>query len=117
MEVPKVARQRFLDDVTNSVGDTFLAHSLQCAQCHDHKFDPYTAGDFYRFGAFFADLEQVGVYSGNARSTGNYPPMLALPRVEQTDLIKAVDERITALKVERASPNIAANQDLPLIHI
>ncbi|MCB1206653.1 MAG: DUF1549 domain-containing protein, partial [Verrucomicrobiae bacterium] len=40
MEVAKVARQRFLDDVTNSVGETFLAHSLQCARCHDHKFDP-----------------------------------------------------------------------------
>jgi hypothetical protein len=40
MEVAKIARQRFLDDVTNSVGETFLAHSLQCARCHDHKFDP-----------------------------------------------------------------------------
>ena len=40
MEVPKIARQRFLDDVTNSVGETFLGHSLQCARCHDHKFDP-----------------------------------------------------------------------------
>jgi hypothetical protein len=40
MEVPKVARQRFLDDVTDAVGQTFLAQPLQCARCHDHKFDP-----------------------------------------------------------------------------
>ncbi|MCA9070598.1 MAG: DUF1549 domain-containing protein, partial [Planctomycetaceae bacterium] len=40
MEVPKVARQRFLDDVTDTVGQVFLGHMLQCARCHDHKFDP-----------------------------------------------------------------------------
>ena len=47
MEVAKIARQRFLDDVTNSVGETFLAHSLQCARCHDHKFDPIPTRDYY----------------------------------------------------------------------
>ncbi|MFM9168069.1 MAG: DUF1549 domain-containing protein, partial [Verrucomicrobiota bacterium] len=46
MEVPKIARQRFLDDVSNSVGETFLAHSLQCARCHDHKFDPIPTKDY-----------------------------------------------------------------------
>ena len=34
------ARQQYLDDVTNAVGETFLAHALKCAKCHDHKFDP-----------------------------------------------------------------------------
>lgn len=53
MEVAKVARQRFLDDVTNSVGETFLAHSLQCAKCHDHKFDPVPTRDYYGIQAVF----------------------------------------------------------------
>ncbi|MEO2042168.1 MAG: PSD1 and planctomycete cytochrome C domain-containing protein, partial [Pirellulales bacterium] len=53
MEVPRVARQRFLDDVTNSVGETFLAHSLQCAKCHDHKFDPVPTRDYYSIQAIF----------------------------------------------------------------
>ena len=48
MEVAKVARQRFLDDVTNSVGEAFLGHSLQCARCHDHKFDEISQADFAR---------------------------------------------------------------------
>ncbi len=54
MEVPKIARQRFLDDVVNSVGETFLAHSLQCARCHDHKFDPIPTRDYYAVQAVFA---------------------------------------------------------------
>ncbi|MFM9000578.1 MAG: DUF1549 and DUF1553 domain-containing protein, partial [Opitutia bacterium] len=53
MEVPKVARQRFLDDVTNAVGETFLAQSLQCARCHDHKFDPVATRDYYAVQAVF----------------------------------------------------------------
>jgi len=57
MEVAKVARQRFLDDVTNSVGETFLAHSLQCARCHDHKFDPVPTRDYYGIQAVFATTQ------------------------------------------------------------
>jgi mono/diheme cytochrome c family protein len=57
MEVAKVARQRFLDDMTNSVGETFLAHSLQCARCHDHKFDPVPTGDYYAIQAVFATTQ------------------------------------------------------------
>ena len=57
MEVAKIARQRFLDDVTNSVGETFLAHSLQCARCHDHKFDPIPTQDYYSIQAVFATTQ------------------------------------------------------------
>ena len=57
MEVAKVARQRFLDDVTNSVGEVFLAHSLQCARCHDHKFDPVPTHDYYAIQACFGTTQ------------------------------------------------------------
>ena len=40
---------------------------MGCAQCHDHKFDPYTTQDFYRLAAFFADIKEVGVYGGNSK--------------------------------------------------
>ena len=57
MEVERVARQRFLDDVTNSVGETFLGHALQCARCHDHKFDPVPTADYYSIAAVFATTQ------------------------------------------------------------
>jgi hypothetical protein len=57
MEVPKVARQRFLDDVTQTVGETFLGHALQCARCHDHKFDPVPTRDYYAMQAVFATTQ------------------------------------------------------------
>jgi hypothetical protein len=57
MEVAKVARQRFLDDVTDTVGQVFLAHMLQCARCHDHKFDPTPTRDYYSIQAVFATTQ------------------------------------------------------------
>ncbi|QDS94564.1 Planctomycete cytochrome C [Roseimaritima multifibrata] len=57
MEVAKVARMRFLDDVTNSVGETFLGQSLQCCRCHDHKFDPIPTRDYYSVQAIFATTQ------------------------------------------------------------
>jgi mono/diheme cytochrome c family protein len=57
MEVPKVARQKLLDDITDSVGQVFLAHPLQCARCHDHKFDPLPTRDYYSLQAVFATTQ------------------------------------------------------------
>ena len=59
MEVARVARQKFLDDVTDSVGQVFLAHMLQCARCHDHKFDPIPTRDYYSMQAIFASTQLV----------------------------------------------------------
>ncbi len=59
MEVAKIARQRFLDDVTDTVGQAFLGHLLQCARCHDHKFDPIPTRDYYSLQAVFATTQLV----------------------------------------------------------
>ncbi len=59
MEVAKVARQRFLDDVTDIVGQTFMGHTLQCARCHDHKFDPIPTRDYYAIQACFSTTQLV----------------------------------------------------------
>lgn len=57
MSVFRVTRQQWLDDVTDSVGQTFLAHPLQCAKCHDHKFDPVPTRDYYSLMAVFTTTQ------------------------------------------------------------
>lgn len=57
MSVAKVTRQQFLDDVTHSVGVTFLGQGLRCCKCHDHKFDPLPTRDYYRMQANFAPVQ------------------------------------------------------------
>ena len=46
-------RQDFLDEVTTATGSIFLGLTLGCARCHDHKYDPVPARDYFRFQAFF----------------------------------------------------------------
>lgn len=57
MSVFRITRQQWLDDVTDSVGQTFLAHPLQCAKCHDHKFDPIPTRDYYSMMAVFSTTQ------------------------------------------------------------
>ncbi|MES2569218.1 MAG: DUF1549 and DUF1553 domain-containing protein, partial [Verrucomicrobiota bacterium] len=45
-----------LNDVTDVTADVFLGLGLQCARCHDHKFDPLLQKDYYRLQAFFAPI-------------------------------------------------------------
>lgn len=53
------ARQIYLDDVVNSVGQTFLATTMRCFKCHDHKFDPLPTRDYYRMTAAFATTQMA----------------------------------------------------------
>lgn len=45
-----------LDDIADVSGDVFLGLSMKCARCHDHKFDPISQKDYYRFRAFFSAI-------------------------------------------------------------
>ena len=47
-------RQEKLLEMVNGVGSAFLGLTVGCARCHDHKFDPISAGDYYRLQAFFS---------------------------------------------------------------
>lgn len=55
----KEARQIFLDDVVNVVGQTFLSTTMRCVKCHDHKFDPIPTRDYYRLYAAFSATQMA----------------------------------------------------------
>ena len=59
---------------TNTVGTVWLGLTVGCAQCHDHKYDPWTQRDYYRLFAFFNDLEEVDI---DAPLPGERGPYLA----------------------------------------
>ena len=59
---------KYAADRVRNVSTVWLGSTLGCAECHDHKFDPFLATDFYSMAAFFADIEEQGVFGG----TGNW---------------------------------------------
>ena len=60
---PKEYLAKYGAERVRTIGGAWLGSTLGCSECHDHKFDPFTAKDFYAMQAFFADVKQWGVYS------------------------------------------------------
>jgi hypothetical protein len=58
---PREYTHRYAADRVRNVASVWLGVTLGCAECHDHKFDPLPARDFYRLAAFFADIQEKGV--------------------------------------------------------
>ncbi|MGE3313371.1 MAG: DUF1553 domain-containing protein, partial [Limisphaerales bacterium] len=56
---PKDYEARMLTDRVRAVGAAWMGQTTGCAQCHDHKFDPFSTRDFYSLGAFFADVQEA----------------------------------------------------------
>ena len=65
-------------DRVRNVSAVWMGATVGCAQCHDHKYDPYTIGDFYKLSAFFADIHDDG-FGGNSLPTVRPPYLKVYP--------------------------------------
>ncbi len=63
--IPEENLVNYVADRVKTTSETFLGLTLGCAQCHDHKYDPVTQRDYYRFYAFFNTVGDQGL-DGNA---------------------------------------------------
>lgn len=102
---------KYIAERVRNASGTWLGITLGCAECHDHKFDPFTTKDFYRFEAFFADIRERGLYSG-ANSDGNWGPFVKVPTAEQSAQLDALSVRIAELQqvLNTPTPELAAAQ-------
>ncbi|WP_169974450.1 PSD1 and planctomycete cytochrome C domain-containing protein [Tautonia rosea] len=100
---------KYAADRVRNVSAVWLGATMGCAECHDHKYDPYTQRDFYRIAAFFADLEQRGAYPGpDATPTIRAPEIEVLDPIDRQALLE-VEQAIEALTI---AGNNANKQDL-----
>lgn len=78
---------------------TFLGLTLQCARCHDHKYDPIERLDYYRFFAFFNNVDEQGVY---IETRGNTGPQIKVPTPQQVLELAELDRQLAELQQQIA---------------
>ena len=98
----KEYRAKYASDRVRNASVVWLGSTVGCAECHDHKFDPITQKDFYRFAAFFADLKEKGFYDGGF-DRGDWGPTMKLPSDAQKAQLARLDAEIAAAKEGVAS--------------
>ena len=84
-----------LVDRTNTTASVWLGSTMGCAQCHNHKFDPFPQKDYYRMLAFFSNSEH------HRAGAGDYwmaEPELQLPSAEQEKQSRVIHARIDELQ-------------------
>ncbi|BDC48294.1 hypothetical protein F183_A06100 [Bryobacterales bacterium F-183] len=89
----------YAKDRADTTGAVWLGLTVGCATCHDHKFDPITAKDFYSLGAFFRNTQQK-VMDGNIPDT---PPVLVVPGEADREKWTAVNARLRDIRKDLAS--------------
>lgn len=92
-------------DRVRNVTSVWMGATVGCAQCHDHKYDPYTAKDFYALGAFFADVRDDG-YAGNSLPTIR-PPEMYYYTDEQESEIAAIETELNQLATRAERDRLA----------
>lgn len=90
---------KYAADRLRATSGAWMGATFGCAECHDHKYDPYTMRDFYRFEAFFADITERGIYHG-ANDNGQWGPMMPTPTREQSAEQARLDAEIAALQCQ-----------------
>ncbi len=83
----------------------FLGLTVQCARCHDHKYDPITMGDFYGLIAFFNSIEEPGVYTQIPNAARAYEPAITVPTAGHAESIARLDSELAALIATRDQPS------------
>jgi hypothetical protein len=76
--VPEEYRVEYLIDKTKTFGKGILGVTIECAQCHDHKYDPFSQKDYYRLLAFFNNTKEPGFEGDVSTSKPAKTPFLKL---------------------------------------
>jgi hypothetical protein len=81
-------RVEYVVDRVHTTATVFMGLTMKCARCHDHKFDPISQRDYYRFFAFFNSVPERGI-DGHK---GNAVPLMRFPSADQKARLAELNE-------------------------
>ena len=85
-------RIKYLVDRVNTTSTAFLGLTMECAQCHKHKFDPITQREYYELAAFFNSL------TGRGNTKGATAPTIRLPRLGQEQKLGKISTELSTVE-------------------
>ncbi len=103
--IPEEYENEYAIDRVETLGVGILGHTVGCARCHDHKYDPISIRDFYAFAGFFSKTLENGFYSpgGTIPAAGfvgaEHGASLVLPDPDTEARLRALEEEISALQL------------------
>lgn len=83
-------RLEYVFDRTNTTATAFMGLTMECARCHDHKFDPISQEEYYQLSAFFNNVKELGMTGDD----GNYGPMLVMLEEDEEERLSTLDTKI-----------------------
>lgn len=83
-------RVEYVADRVRTTGIAFMGVTMQCAKCHDHKYDPVSEREYYQFSAFFDNINDTG----QIPNSGVAGPTILLPDDESEQIINYLSTRI-----------------------
>lgn len=106
--IPEEYRTQYVLDRVNTTSTVWLGMTMNCVQCHDHKYDPISQKDFYSTYAFFNSVPE----NGNDGINGNAQPLMKAPLPEQETRLAALSEQIKGVSdyMNRPLPDLDAKQ-------
>ena len=90
-------RLQYVSDRANTTATAFMGLTMECATCHDHKFDPISQKEYYQMTAFFNNMKELGMI-GNDK---NFGPLLLLPNAATEQKIAALDRQIEDIEKQK----------------
>lgn len=95
--IPEEYRMEYLFDKTKTFTKGIQAITLECAQCHDHKYDPFSQKDYYAFLAFFNNTKEKGYEGDVSISKPAKYPILTLTKKEIQQFLSFVNQQDTSI--------------------
>jgi hypothetical protein len=94
----------YVVDRVETTSTVWLGLTMGCARCHDHKYDPFTQKEFYKFFAYFNNVPE----KGKAFKYGNSPPFIPAPTRDQRKELAELDEKLqeAQLAFENLQPEL-----------
>ena len=94
-------RVEYVADRTQTLATAFLGLTLECARCHDHKFDPISQKEYYQLFSFFNNIDEAGLYSYFTESVPT--PTMRLVNAEEKQRLIVLEREAKQLAVVSAA--------------